>query len=234
MTAVLVKQEVHKDGPEMQDAYRMLSSTRDRLNQSLMRSQLQSGNSDTQNQLNSPEYQGKFYEKCIMETQLEISSYRLIDKILLFLSKLPAQMSFYQLYPMFKDLSRFKYFNNYLDIWLQQTSQTVNTQVLFTSMKQGSHQVINESSYLDKDFFEQYPVQNYARECQGILPNYATYKKFRDFQMQQVSIKMIQVSWLKDYRMSKAFFEGLIESENLLLFKNHNMIVLIRYLWNIC
>ena len=49
-----------------------------------------------------------------------------------------------------------------------------NTQVLFTAMKQGRQHVVNESSYLDKDFFENYPVMNYEREN---LPNYATYKK---------------------------------------------------------
>ena len=36
-------------------------------------------------------------------------------------------------------------------------------------MKQGKHHELNESSYLDKDFFEKYPVQNYAREK---LPDY--------------------------------------------------------------
>ena len=51
-----------------------------------------------------------------------------------------------------------------MDIWLQSTSQTLNTQVLFTSLKQGRNHELNESSYLDKDFFEKYPVQNYARE----------------------------------------------------------------------
>ena len=45
---------------------------------------------------------------------------------------------------------------------------------------------------------------------------------------------MIQVSWLKDFKKSKAFFEGLSESDNLELFKNPNMIELIRYMWNIC
>ena len=52
--------------------------------------------------------------------------------------------------------------------------------------------------------------------------------------MQQVSIKMIQVSWIKDFTKSKAFFEGLVESENLELFKNPNLLELIRYIWDIC
>ena len=39
--------------------------------------------------------------KDIVETQLELSSYRLLNKVLFFLSKLPAQLSFYELMPEF-------------------------------------------------------------------------------------------------------------------------------------
>ena len=58
----------------------------------------------------------------IVETQLEISSYRLINKILYYLSKLPAQLSFYDLMPKFKELTNFTFFNEYLETQLQQTS----------------------------------------------------------------------------------------------------------------
>ena len=79
-----------------------------------------------------------------------------------------------------------------------------NTQVLFTSMKEGLHHIINESSYLDKEFFENYPVHNFESD---ILPNYAAYKKFQHAKMQQVKIKSMQVSWIKDWQTSKQFFE---------------------------
>ena len=46
---------------------------------------------------------------------------------------------------------------------------------------------------------------------------------------------MIQVSWLKDSKKAKAFFHGLVESDNNLeLFKNPNMLEIIKYMWNIC
>lgn len=52
--------------------------------------------------------------------------------------------------------------------------------------------------------------------------------------MQQVSIKMVQVSWIKDVKNSKQFFESLVSSGSLDLFKNPNMVTLIRYMWDIC
>ena len=58
--------------------------------------------------------------KNIVDTQLDISSYRLLNKILYYLSspKLDAQLSFYQLVPRFKDLTSFTFFNNYVNSWL--------------------------------------------------------------------------------------------------------------------
>ena len=56
-----------------------------------------------------------------------------------------------------------------------------NTQVLFTSMREGVHHILNESSYLDKEFFENYPVQSFESD---ILPSYAAYKKFQNAKMQ--------------------------------------------------
>ena len=52
--------------------------------------------------------------------------------------------------------------------------------------------------------------------------------------MKQVSISMVQVSWLKDLAISKTFFSALIDSGNLEIFKNQNMIEMIRYMWDIC
>lgn len=51
--------------------------------------------------------------------------------------------------------------------------------------------------------------------------------------MQQVSIRMIQVSWIKDFDLTKQFFVGVINSNNLDFFKNRNMTELIKYMWDI-
>lgn len=57
--------------------------------------------------------------KDVLEVQIDISSYRLINKILFYLSKLPSQLSFYDLMPKFNKLTGFSFFNAYLDTWLQ-------------------------------------------------------------------------------------------------------------------
>ena len=105
------------------------------------------------------------------------------------------------------------------------------TQVLFTSLSKGVHHVFNESSYLDKDFFMDYPMQNYKNE---MLDSYARVKQFKDANMHQVKIRMIQVSWIKDWDNSKQFFKALIAPDNLILFKNRSIIELIDYMWTIC
>ena len=51
--------------------------------------------------------------------------------------------------------------------------------------------------------------------------------------MQQVKIKSMQVSWIKDWHTSTKFFETLVEDGSLDLFKNPTMIELIRYMWSI-
>ena len=61
-----------------------------------------------------PEHDGKD----VLETQIDLSSYRLINKILLFLSKLPAQLSFYDLMAKFNKLTNFTFFDLYLSTWL--------------------------------------------------------------------------------------------------------------------
>jgi len=59
----------------------------------------------------------------MLETQISISSYRLINKILLYLSKLPAQLTFYDLMPKFGRLCDYTFFARYMASWLVQTSQ---------------------------------------------------------------------------------------------------------------
>lgn len=98
-------------------------------------------------------------------------------------------------------------------------------------MKPGSHHIINESSYLDKDFFSEYPVINYAKDQR--LISYKDFKKFKGANLQQVSIKMVQVSWIKEWKVSLPFFEAMINAGGLEIFKNQNMVELIRYMWNI-
>lgn len=44
---------------------------------------------------------------------------------------------------------------------------------------------------------------------------------------------MVQVSWMKDKEVTKSFFESLIYAGNLDLFKNRNMVEIIRYMWEI-
>ena len=50
--------------------------------------------------------------------------------------------------------------------------------MLFTDLPRGSHHIVNESSYLDKDFFERYPVINYAKDEK--LGSYEDFKRLRD------------------------------------------------------
>ena len=170
----------------------------------------------------------------ILETQISISSYRLINKILLFLSKLPPQLSFYDLMPKFKDMTNFTFFDNYMATWLDQTSQMEATQVLFTSLQKGRHRVVKNSSYLDRTFFNDFPKHLISKDALEELNDKAMSRKFRNAHMHQVRINMVQVSWIKDWDTSVHFFEALVNQSNLALFKNRTIVELIGYMWDIC
>lgn len=93
----------------------------------------------------------------ILEVQIEISSDRLINKILFFLSRLPAQFSFFSTMPRFKELVKYSGFINYIDLWFEKTEQMEQTKVIFTNLTKGKHQIQNNCSYLDRKFFNDYP-----------------------------------------------------------------------------
>lgn len=108
------------------------------------------------------------------------------------------------------------------------------TQVLYTSLSKGDHQVAQRSSYLDNIFFEEYPRQDPTQQPGEGQSSEPKTKSANEANMHQVSISMVQVSWIKDWdTVARGFFRAAIDSGDLELFKNRVMIEIINYMWSI-
>ena len=89
-------------------------------------------------------------------------------------------------------------------------------------------------SYLDRDFFKEFPCDLRNTDVIEQEGDYSLQRKFKVANMHQVKISMIQVSWIKNWNTSSKFFQALVDSDNLELFKNRTVVELIEYMWQIC
>ena len=79
------------------------------------------------------------YGKSALEAQLELSSDKLINKMLFYLSRLPLQFSFHQMTEDFHKLVPYQRFSDYVERWFNETNQMKNVSVLNTDHSKGTY-----------------------------------------------------------------------------------------------
>ena len=95
----------------------------------------------------------------VLDAQIETNSDLMINKIMYYLSRLPLQLSFSMMKDKLYLVCEYKRFANYIEAWMQQPDQMMNTRVLFTDMDAGKNELPVNCSYLKKTFFDEHPTE---------------------------------------------------------------------------
>ena len=105
------------------------------------------------------------------------------------------------------------------------------TNLIFTDLPKGANHLFSNKSYLDKAFFDQYPVKDPKEVAYGGSDT----TKFSDAaKLEPVNIEYMYVGWLTRFKESEMFLQNLSGNDKYIkLFANRNMQVLINFMWDI-